>query len=443
MRRFLAILLLPVFSTICHADNWPAWRGPTGQGHSAEKNVPWKWSDKENVKWKVKLANPGNSTPVVWENKIFLTQANKDGTVRSLLCFDRSKEGKLLWQKDVEYPHQEKNWGGITYTNASPAVDSKRVVVSFASAGMYCYDHNGNELWKRDDLGHWEHVFGNGSSPVLYQNLAILWVGPDSLPPRDEKKDEKNKDPKASKGKAKKGGARNFLIAVDRDTGKTVWEAEEKYGSWSTPLIVNVKGQDQLLLSFGPDAKNKPNPPSNLFKGYDPRTGKEIWHAYGLNSFVYTSPLYANGVAVSMSGYGGSAIAVKLGGTGDITENRLWIHPKNIQRVGSGVIVGDHVYIVDENGMPRCYELMTGNEVWQVEDRPSDMTWGSLVHADGKLYILMRDGETIVMKASPKFEILATNSLGKREQTNSSIAISNGEVYVRTFQHLWCIADKK
>lgn len=407
MKRFLAALAILSWSTVGLASDWPAWRGPTGQGFSDEKNLPLKWSAKENVKWKVPLADPGNSTPVIWGDKIFLTQANKGGTVRSLMCLARA-DGKPLWQKDVAYDEEERNWGGITYTNASPALDAERVVVSFASAGMYCYDHSGKELWKRTDLGTWQHGFGSGASPVLYGDLAILWCGPNE------------------------GKGRNFLLAVNSTTGETVWEHNEKVGSWGTPLIAKVEGRDQLLLSVVPH-----------LKGFNPKTGKELWVCKGLTKYVYTSPLYGNGVAVSMSGYGGAALAVKLGGADDITKDRLWLHPTNIQRVGSGMIVGDHVYMVDENGVPRCYELTSGDELWKVEKAPAGMTWGSMVHADGKLYVLMRGGETLVFAAGPKYELLAKNSLGKGEQTNSSPSISNGEIFLRTFRHLWCISEKK
>ena len=145
-----------------------------------------------------------------------------------------------------------------------------------------------------------------------------------------------------------------------------------------------------------------------------------------------------------MSGYGGSALAVKLGGTGDITKDRLWLHPKPAtQRVGSGMIVGEHIYMVDENAVPHCYDLKTGNDLWKDEARLKGTTWGSMVHADGRLYVLMRNGDTLVFAANPKFEVLATNSLGAGEQTNSSLAISNGEIFIRTFKHLWCIGEKK
>src|SRR5262245_32236811 len=126
----------------------------------------------------------------------------------------------------------------------------------------------------------------------------------------------------------------------------------------------------KLTVARCPDAKCKPDPETNWFKGFDPKTGKELWFCRGLNSFVYTSPLFTNGVAVQMCGFGGSALAVKLGGCGDIIKERLWLHPKNIQRVGSGMIVGEHVNMVDENGVPCCYELTTGKEVWKVKERP-------------------------------------------------------------------------
>jgi outer membrane protein assembly factor BamB len=418
-RSFVAFLVLTVFVSLASADNWPAWRGPTGQGFCAEKNVPLTWSGKENVRWKIPLAFAGNGTPVIWGDRIFLTQANKDGTERSVMCFDRA-DGKQLWQQTVPYMDKERNWPNITYTNASAATDGERVVVSFASAGMYCYDFTGKELWKRTDLGQWEHSFGSGASPVLYGDLAIMWCGPN--------------DPKG----------RNFLLAVNKQTGETVWEKEESYGSWSTPLIVNVMGQDQLLLGHAREGKKNPEDKDGYLRGYDPKTGKELWRCQGLNSYVYTSPLYGNGVAVQMAGYGGSAIAVRLGGEGDITKSRLWRHPRNTQRVGSGMIIGDHVYMVDENGAPHCYELTSGEDVWKVKERAgSGMTWGSMVHAEGRLYVLMRNGDTVVFKASPTYEVLAVNSLDRGESTNSSLAISNGDVFIRTFKHLYCIREMK
>jgi len=390
------------------ADNWPAWRGPSGQGFCTEKNVPLKWSASENVHWKIPLADQGNSTPIIWGDKIFMTQANKGGTVRSLLCLARA-DGKILWQNDVMYEAKERNWNPSWYCNASPTTDGERVIVSFGSAGVYCYDFEGKEKWKRTDLGAWEHAFGNSASPVLYEDTVIQWCGPNE------------------------GKGRNFLLAVNKKTGETVWQHDEKEGSWATPLITKIDGKDQMLLGLGPNLKS-----------YDPKTGKEIWYCAGLQSYVYPSALVGNGVAVGMSGYGKSSIAVKLGGTGDITKDRLWMHPKPAnQRVGSGMIVGEHAYIIDDNGAPRCYELTTGKNLWEEEDKLKAGTWGSMIHAEDRFYILMKNGDTVVLAAKPKFEILSINPLDKGASSNSSLAVSDGEIYIRTFKNLWCIKAKK
>ena len=403
MLRYIFVLLLSLAtSSTLYGDNWPQWRGPTGQGFCSEQNIPLTWSDTENVKWKIDLAHQGNSTPVVWGDTIFLTQATKDGTVRSLIALARA-DGRVLWQKDVPYDQKERNWNPNWYANASPMTDGERVIVSFGSAGVYCYNFAGEEQWKRTDLGTWEHAFGNASSPVIYGDLVIQWCGPNE-----------------------KG--RNFLLAAKKETGETVWEYDEKNGSWGTPIIINHAGRDQLLLSTVPHLKS-----------FDPKTGDVLWYCEGLNKYAYTSPLFGNGVGVAMSGYTGAALAVKVEGSGDITANRLWHHPVNIQRVGSGMIVGDHVYIVEENGVPHCYDLQSGDEKWQIEKRPSGgTTWGSMVHAEGRLYVLMRNGKTLVFAAKPQYELLATNALGNAE-TNSSLAISNGDIFVRTFGQLWCI----
>src|SRR5262249_9455301 len=149
-QRAIALVLLALGPLALHADDWPAWRGPTGQGYCLEKGLPTKWSATENVKWKVALPHPGNSTPIVWKDRVFLTIANKGGSVRSLLCFDRGK-GEQKWKVDVTYDKKEQNWTQDWYANASPTTDGQRVVVSFGSAGMFCYDLDGKELWKRTD----------------------------------------------------------------------------------------------------------------------------------------------------------------------------------------------------------------------------------------------------------------------------------------------------
>src|SRR6185295_501015 len=270
----------------------------------------------------------------------------------------------------------------------SPVTEGERVVVSYASAGLYCYDLDGNELWHRD-LGKQHHIWGNGASPVLYKDLCILNFGP---------------------------GERTFLIALDKKTGKTVWQVDEPgghsgeprpgdtntppwIGSWSTPIVIKENGSDRLIMSF-------PKRVASL----DPKSGKEFWTCSGLNPLVYTSPLYDDGIVVAMGGFGGSALAVKTGGKGDVTEtHRLWQHPRAKQRIGSGVIHDGHVYILNEPPIAECYELKTGKLVADQRLKgpgPKGESWSSMVLAGEKLYVINQSGDAFVLKANPQMETL-------------------------------------
>jgi outer membrane protein assembly factor BamB len=406
-------LLLSVLALPARADNWPAWRGPQGDGHCTETNLPVKWSRTENVRWKVPLPGPGNSTPVVWGDRIFVTQATDKGTRRSLLCLARA-DGKELWKRTIIHRAPEPTHATNPYCSASPVTDGELVIVSHGSAGMVCYDFQGKEQWRKP-LGKLHHVWGNASSPVLYGDLAILWCGP---------------------------GERQFLLAVNKKTGDTVWEHQEPggnrgddsarwQGSWCTPLIIHLKDHDELIVGV----------PEKL-KAFDPLTGKERWSCAGLGKLVYSSPVYGRGIVVAMSGYGGPALAVRAGGRGDVTRtHRLWHRVRgNPQRIGSPVVIGDHVYLVNEDCTVKCFELTTGKSLW-LDKRLEGQSWGSLVAADGRLYVTGMAGDTLVLAARPTFERLAKNALGER--VLASMAVSDGDLFIRTYEHLWCIGRKK
>jgi outer membrane protein assembly factor BamB len=351
MRSLLLVLWLAAGA---RADNWPAWRGPDGQGHAPETDLPTRWDARTNVRWKARLPDRGNSTPIVWGDRVFLTQAVGAAAPsrRMVLCFDR-RDGKLLWQRETVYNRPESTHATNPYCSASPVTDGERVIASLGSAGMVCYDFAGTERWRKD-LGRLEHIWGNASSPILYGDLAILWCGP---------------------------GERQFLLAVDKRTGETVWEHPEPggssgkqgdwIGSWSTPLVARVGSHDELILSV----------PEKL-KGFDPKTGQELWSCAGLGKLIYTSPVCsADGIAVALSGYSGPALAVQAGGRGDVTARRLWHHTqKNPQRIGSPVIVGAYLYLLNENGSAQCLELTTGKEVWR-KDHLSSTAWSSMLAA--------------------------------------------------------------
>ncbi len=409
-----ALFVLLAGSGFALAGNWPAWRGPHGDGHCPETDLPLKWSPTENVRWKVALPADGNSTPAVWGDRVFLTQATERGRRRALLCLDRAT-GKQLWKAETTYADKETTHATNPYCSASPATDGERVVVCHGSAGLFCYDLTGKELWRKD-VGRMEHIWGNAASPVLHGDLVILWVGP---------------------------GEKQVLLAVDKRNGNTVWEHDEQggsdgitnkewVGSWSTPIVVRVGGRDELILGV----------PQKV-KGFDPKTGKELWSCAGLGKLVYTSPVCsADGVVVAMSGFHGPALAVRAGGNGDVTKtHRLWHHARqNPQRIGSAVVVGEHAYLVNEQGLAQCFELKTGKDLWD-QKRVDVKPWSSLVKAGDRLYVTGQGGETLVLAASPEFKELARNPL--REMTRASIAVADGELFIRTYKHLWCIANKR
>ena len=410
---------LLTYAAAATAGNWPAWRGPEGMGVATESNLPLRWSTNENVRWRVALPERGNSTPIIWGGRVFVTQAV--GARRTLMCFDRAN-GKLLWQQGPAYTEPEPTHETNPLCSASPVTDGERIIAWFGSAGLSCYDLAGKELWHRD-LGPQRHIWGWGTSPMLHGDLCILNFGP---------------------------GVPSLLLAVDKRTGKTIWQVDELnadsgekkpgqdkpewVGSWSTPVVIKAGGREELVLSW----------PKRVV-AFEPKTGRELWTCAWLNPLAYASPLYDQGesIVVAMGGFAGMALAVKAGGTGDVTESRrLWHHPKTKQRIGSGVIHNGHIYILNDPGVAECFELKTGKLIWEERLKgpaaKSD-NWSSLVLAGDRLYAINQGGDALVFKASPKFEVLATNSLG--EPTIASIAPSEGELFIRTYKALWCIGN--
>jgi len=305
--------------------------------------------------------------------------------------------------------------------------DGERVIVSYASDGLFCYDLGGKELWRRDDLGRQIHIWGNGSSPVIHQDLCFLNFGP---------------------------GETTYLLAVDKRTGKTLWKQDEPtgykhpregeqgegdrgntyIGSWTTPVLMEVEGKNQLLMSW----------PKRLV-AYDPKSGRELWTCSGLNPLVYTSPIHGEGIVVAMGGFNGMAMAMRAGGSGDVTESRrLWHHPKTRQRIGSGVVHNGYIYIHNDPGVAECFELKTGKLIWEERLKgsgPSGVNWSSVLLVGGNCYTITQGGDCFVFKADPRFELLGVNSLG--EPSNSSVVPSNGELFIRTHEALWCIGQKE
>ncbi len=418
---------------------WPGWRGD-GTGVSPEKNLPTEWTANTNVRWHVALPGPGNSSPIVWADRVFITQAVKSENRRTVMCFNRA-DGKLLWQAGVTFTVKEQTQQANPYCSATPVTDGERVIASFGSAGLYCYDFAGKELWHRD-FGTMTHMFGNASSPIIHGDLCIFHFGPDE--------------------KAR-------LIAVNKRTGETVWEVAPRKvdpseqqampgmpggpggpgrgpggpggsgggrggmgGTWSTPIVIKVDGHDELVAAF-----------PNRLAAYDPKTGQQLWVSKGIGDSIYTTPLWGDGALVAMNGgpAGGSAVAVTPGGSGDVTESRrLWRLERVRSAIGSGVIHDGRMYLIGQDSTLECFDVKNGKLLWEGSLKAQtgkNITWASVLLADGKLYIPNQSGTVFVVKEGPKFELLASNSIG--EPANGSLAASGGQFFLRTDKGLWCI----
>ncbi len=407
----LAILLSSWATT--PAANWPQWRGPRGDGISDETDLPTHWNREENVRWRAALPEPGNSTPVVWENRVFVTQPMAGGERRTVICFDR-ESGTRLWQSGVDAKEMERTHRTNPYCSPSPVCDGERVIAWFGSSGLVAFDLDGDELWSCD-LGPVDHVFGYGGSPVLHGDLCFLNFGP---------------------------GESEFAVAVNKYTGEIVWQwdaprpnipnprggDQDVYGMWSTPIIVD----DTVVFCF-----------RDTITAREPQTGLERWICNGVGPQMKASPVAGEGVVVALGGMHSSTVAVRVGGTGNVTDSHvLWRNQQAKSRLGTGVIHEEHLYANRSNGVVECIELRTGMGVWQKRQSgagETNDTWSSLLLADGKIYAINQSADVFVLAASPEYQLIATNSLG--EHTNSSIAASQGNLFIRTHDALWCIGD--
>jgi len=417
----LSVCLATSLTVSVSGGDWPAFRGPKGTGIAdGETGVPVEWGPEKNIKWKAPLPADGNSSPIVVGSKVFVTCPEQEGHQRHLFCFDRAT-GEQQWVRTVAYDGDEITHTTNPHCATTPASDGERIVVWESSAGMHCYDLEGNLHWSRD-LGKFVHMWGYASSPIIHDGKVIQLCGP---------------------------GERTFLIALDLETGATVWETpepggsnEESYyiGSWTTPLMIDVDGAAQILCSLATRAA-----------AYNPANGQLMWFIGGMSSnrgdLAYASPMPGEGVLVTAGGFCGPAMAFKPGGRGDMTAaHRLW-HTgwdhQNPQRIGSGVIVDGYVYLAnaDDRGSLQCLKVDTGEQTWEVPRGEEGPHWGSTVLADGRLYVTGQKGITRVFAPNPeKYEGLAENDLG--ESSNSTPAIADGEIFLRTFGHVWCVADE-
>lgn len=410
----------------CQADEWPNWRGPENNGVCAEKNLPLSWDAQRNIAWKLELPGPAGATPVIWNDRIFLTSTDEDG---HLLLLAVGADGKVVWERTISQGNRNVRGDEGNSASPSPVTDGQRVWVFFSNGILACYTVDGSELWKfdvQDRYGKLNIQFGMTSTPVVEQGVLYqqLIHGDGNSKTREA-----------------------VVFAIDAVTGKELWKADrpsdahtENEHSYASPILYN-DGERKFLISHGAD----------FVVAHDLMDGHELWRCGDLNKksnydptlrFV-ASPATAKGIIVVPSAKKGPIVALKPNGTGDITQNSdayWWTSPRTPD-VPSPLIVGDLVYLCMENGDLAILRAKTGEQLdYQRTHRHRHRS--SPVYADGHIYMTARDGTTTVVKANERVEIVAENKLAEddlSEAISASPAISNGTIYLRTFKYLWAI----
>jgi outer membrane protein assembly factor BamB len=442
-RRFILVLLAGISLSIgllsslvgiASAGNWPQWRGPDGSGISNEKNLPAEWSDTKNIKWKAPIEGRAHSSPIVWGNRVFLTTAvegalvpgakavkHMDGDKEFLhpdsigadhkhtfkvICLDR-ETGKVVWEvvawEGTPYDNRHRK---SSYAASTPATDGKYVYAFFGSEGLYAYDFNGKLAWKAQ-LGNLGTVgMGTGTSPILFDNLLIMQC------------DEEN-------------GAASFIVALDKKTGKVVWKTPRKVQvSWATPILARSAKRAELITSG-----------TESVIAYDPATGKELWRHKGVESNAIPSPVANSDMVFLVAGFPAKiAMAIRLGGTGDLTGTQSvpWKYAKGTAYVPSPILYGDYLYLTTDRGILTCLDARTGEVKYEGGRIPIPATFtASPVAFEGKILLTSEDGDTFIVKAGPKHEILGTNQLG--EAVYASPAIADARIFIRGEKNLYCI----
>jgi outer membrane protein assembly factor BamB len=410
-------------------DNWPQWRGPLATGLAPRGDPPVRWDEKTNVKWKAEVPGRGSATPIVWGDRVFLLTAADTGRAAApadvpkpdprfevktkppatyyrflVLCLDR-QTGKVRWQCTAteQVPH-EGHHPTHSYAAASPVTDGRYVYASFGSRGIYCYDLDGRLQWQRD-LGrlHTRLGWGEGASPAVHGDTLVV-----------------NWDQEAG----------SFLVALDARTGRTRWKVDrDEPTSWATPLVVEQHGRAQVIVSA-----------TNRVRSYDLATGRLLWQCGGQTVNVIPSPVANDRVVVCMSGYRGAmACAVPLDAEGDVTGKVLWSHQRGTPYVPSPLLAGDRLYFTQANdNLLTCLDVHTGKVLIDRERLPGlTSLYASPVGAAGRIYLVGRDGTTLVLKQADRLEVLATNRLD--DPIDASPAVAGKQLFLRGEKHLYCL----
>jgi outer membrane protein assembly factor BamB len=384
------------------AKYWPRWRGPSGQGLVAGSGYPDSWSPTDNVLWKVPVPGRGNSSPIVWADRIFLTTAREDGSERAILCYRRS-DGKLLWQAAAPAAPAEKLYRKNSYASATPATDGERVYAYFGNGGLLAVDFDGKQVWHRG-LGEITLYHGSAGSPLLYKDRVIQF--------QDQRRG-------------------SFIAAFDQRTGKTLWwtPRQEKIG-WRSPIAIRAGNRDEIIVSS-----------QDRVTAYDPETGRELWNCSGNTMEVTPTPAVGHGLVFCPSGRAGPTLAIRPGGAGNVTASHIaWQTPRGSPFIPSPLVYGKYLYLVnDMNSVATCFEAASGKLMWQgrLGEAHRESFSASPLGVDGKVFFTNDEGQTFVLEAGPEFRLLRVNELGER--ILATPALVDGRWYFRTERHLLAV----
>ncbi len=434
--RTKVCVLLPLAALALQAD-WIGFRGPNASGVTTLKNLPSKWSDKENIAWRTDIAGLGFSSPVIVGRKIFVTTAIKGDKVEGvtprkhqypgqksadfvhpqttdadrlhdlkILCID-ADTGKVIWER-TSYSGKVFDGRHTSNSYASPTVvsDGRNAYAWFESQGMYAYDFDGKLLWKTSLGGINTLNLGPGSSPLLVDDIIIVQCDQDD-------------------------GKESFIAGISKKDGKIAWKTPRANGSsWSTPTLIEVNGQKQVIALA-----------QETVAAYDPKTGKQLWQAPGIGGVSANTPLYGHGLLFLSTGYPVKRIMV-IKPDAPPEQKLVWKYDKGTAYVPSALLYGDYYYTIGDNGAMTCFDAKTGEIKYEAKRMPKPGRYMSSPFAfDGKILISSTDGDTFVIKAGPEFELLQTNSVG--EPIHASFAPDGDSLYLRTDSALYRIREKK
>ena len=401
--KSVPLLFLLTSLSVSNAQNWPGWRGPNGDGTSIEKNLPTRWDSVTNIVWKASVPGKGYSSPVIWNDKLFITTGLEETHEKVLLCYD-SKNGNLLWQKSVLKTPFESKHDNNSYASGTPATDGLKVFVSFLDGRdvmVAAYDFSGNQIWQQRP-GTFSSPHGYSCSPVLFEDKVII-----------------NGDSQGD----------SFVAALSKNDGKVIWKVahERPSHSFSTPIIRKIAGKTQMIFCGNREIAS-----------YNPADGSKYWFVTSPSEDFCASPLYNEKtglVLVSTAWPQRILLAIKPDGKGDVTKSHVvWQSRDGAYYVPSPVYKDNLLFTTMTTGKLHCIDVATGNILWIENMGPQ---YSSPVIADGLVYMPKDDGVITIIKPGPKFDPIAKNSIG--EKMFASPAISNGKIYLRGFQHLFCI----